>query len=50
MIKWLLNLFKGKTHYGITKTEEKWLAESHDLVELERRLKRLENQNLKGWI
>lgn len=50
MLKWLANLFSVPTHQGLTKREEKWLSESNDLVELERRIKRLENQNLRGWI
>ena len=50
MFKWLSKLFSVRTHAGLSKQEEKWLAESSDLVELEQRIKRLENINLKGWI
>ena len=47
IIKSILKFFKPRS---IKELEEEWLAESHDLVELERRQKQLINPNLKGWI
>lgn len=30
--------------------EEKYLSEAKDLADLERRMKRLQNSNLSGWV
>ena len=45
---WLNFVITGKARSQIRKKKKK--AESSDLVELEQRIKRLENINLKGWI
>ena len=45
--KLILNFFRPRS---IKELEEEWLAESPNLVELERRQKQLINPNLKGWI
>lgn len=57
MISTLLNFFKIKSDREII---EEWLAEAHDLVDLERRQKQIArgqapwqiqaNANLKGWV
>lgn len=33
-----------------TQREEAYLAQSTDLIDLERRIKKLENNNLSGWV
>ena len=47
IVKLILDFFRPRS---IKEIEEERLAESHDLVELERRQKQLINPNLKGWI
>lgn len=46
-LKKLWNKIKPKTQQQI---EHDWLAQSSDLVDLERRQKLLTNRNLKGWV
>tara|TARA_B100000575_G_scaffold294449_1_gene310470 strand:+ start:2753 stop:2914 length:162 start_codon:yes stop_codon:yes gene_type:complete len=51
LFKKIFNFFwDSNPHSGLNKREEEWLAQSTDLCELERRMKQLENSNLKGWI
>ncbi len=50
MLDWLVKIFWSPSQPGLTKREEQWLSQSSDLVELERRIKKLENQNLRGWV
>tara|TARA_B100000214_G_scaffold374908_1_gene359186 strand:- start:2253 stop:2402 length:150 start_codon:yes stop_codon:yes gene_type:complete len=47
IVKLILDFFRPRS---IKEIEEEWLAESPNLVELERRQKQLINPNLKGWI
>ena len=47
IVKLILDFFRPRS---IKELEEEWLAESPNLVELERRQKQLINPNLKGWI
>ena len=47
ILKEIFNFFIPRS---IKELEHDWLAESENLVELERRQKQLINPNLKGWI
>ena len=47
ILKAIVNFFRPRS---IKEMEHDWLAESDNLVELERRQKQLINPNLKGWI
>lgn len=47
MLKRIWNFIKPKSQ---SQVEHEWLAQSHDLAELERRQKHLINKNLKGWV
>jgi len=47
VLKAVANFFRPRS---IKEMEHDWLAESDNLVELERRQKQLINPNLKGWI
>ena len=47
ILKIIIDFFRPRS---IKEIQEEWLAESHDLVELERRQKQLIKPNLKGWV
>lgn len=47
LLKRIWKVIRPRTQAQI---EHDWLAESHDLVDLERRQKVLTNKNLKGWV
>ena len=52
IINFICNLFKTETSFERQrKLREAYLAESTDLVDLERRQRNLDrNENLKGWV
>ena len=56
MVKTIFNFIKSlftieDYHQKQRRMRDAYLAESHDLVDLERRMRELErNENLKGWV
>jgi len=46
-IRKFYNIIRPKTQKEL---EHEWLSQSDSLEELERRMKVLENKNLKGWV
>lgn len=50
MIQWFKNLFKSIRPMTELEERDAYYAEAKDLVDLERRMKAWENENLRGWI
>lgn len=52
IVNFIRNLFKTETAYErIRRERDEYLAESTDLVDLERRMRQLDrNENLRGWV
>ena len=47
LIRKIWNIFKPLSH---RERQEAYLSKATDLTDLERRVKRLENDNLSGWV